>query len=59
MIIYLLIGTLWCMFIEFIVQPQIEGNGMNNLTRIWQIGLWPLNMGLFIYGYIRGGRNDE
>lgn len=59
MITYLLIGTLWSMFLEFIVKPQINGHEMNNLTRIWQIGLWPLNICLFIYGYIRGARKDD
>ena len=59
MINYLLIGTIWCAFLEFIVRPQIDGHGMNMATRIFQICLWPLGIGLFLYGYFLASKNDD
>lgn len=54
MLLYLLIGVIWSMFLEFVIVPQVEMRPMNNLTRIVQTLLWPLNIILFIYGFIRG-----
>lgn len=59
MVIYLLIGVIWSMFLEFVIVPQVEIRPMNNLTRVVQVLLWPLNIILFIYGYFRGKNNDN
>jgi len=60
MIIYLLIGTIWTMFLEFYVKPTVNGEEMNSLTRVFNIFLWPINLVLFIVGFIYGvGKKDD
>ena len=60
MIIYLLIGTIWTMFLEFYVKPTVNGEEMNSLTRVFNIFLWPVNLVLFIVGFIYGvGKKDD
>lgn len=60
MITYLLIGTFWTMAVEYIIRPKVNGLEMNWFTRIFNILLWPLNMILFLIGFIFGvGGNDE
>ena len=59
MIIYLLIGTFWTMFLEYLVKPIVYGEEMNWPTRIFNMILWPINVGLFIYGYFKGRNSKE
>jgi hypothetical protein len=60
MIIYLLIGTFWTMLVEYFIRPRVSDLEMNWPTRIFNILLWPLNVGLFIYGFLVGvDREDE
>jgi hypothetical protein len=60
MIIYLLIGTFWTMLVEYLIRPRVSDLEMNWPTRIFNILLWPLNVGLFIYGFLVGvDREDE
>ena len=60
MIIYLLIGTFWTMLVEYFIRPRFSDLEMNWPTRIFNMILWPLNVGLFIYGFLVGvDRDDE
>ena len=59
MITYLLIGTIWTMIVEFYIRPKFTELEMNWPTRLFNILLWPLNVGLFIYGFLFGSNSDE
>jgi hypothetical protein len=48
LMIYLLIGTMWCLLFEFGINPREINNG----TRLRQILFWPIPLGAFIIGFI-------
>lgn len=58
MITYLLIGTIWTMLVEYYIRPRFTDLEMNWPARIFNMILWPLNVGLFIYGFLFGGNDD-
>lgn len=59
MIIYLLVGTIWTMLVEFYIRPSVTDLEMNWFNRLFNILLWPLNLGLFIYGFLFGNGDEE
>jgi hypothetical protein len=60
--IYLIVGLLWLLILDFVVKVRIEEEPMNNLSRIINFLLWPLTLMIFIggaiYGYLNH-KNDE
>lgn len=61
MITYLFIGTVWTMFVDYVLRPKFNGAEMTWFIRIFNILLWPLNIILFIIGFlfgVGGGKKD-
>ena len=53
MIIYAIIGIVWLMVIEKIIQSEDEGIIQGILIRILNFLLWPITFSIFIYHFIR------
>lgn len=53
-IVYLLIGTLWCFFTD-VFMTEME----NNNTRLRFIFFWPVTVIAFIWGFIEAANRDE
>ena len=53
-IVYLLIGTLWC-FITEVFMTEME----NNNTRLRYVIFWPVTVIAFIWGFIEAMKNRD
>jgi len=47
------------MLVEYIIRPKVDGLEMNWFTRIFNILLWPINVILFIVGFLFGVSNSD
>lgn len=54
--IYFLVGTMWCWFLEYYTTKYFEGKMGEPLTwkeRAFHILLWPVSFSYFIYTFIK------
>lgn len=61
MMVYLLIGVLWSMFLEYYTTTHFQGpigEPFNWRERTFHIGAWPLSLGYFVYTWIKYKDND-
>ena len=61
MILYLIVGLVWSMFLEYYTTKYFEGpigESFNWRERTFHIAAWPLSFGYFIYTWIIYKDND-
>jgi len=46
------------MLVEFYIRPSVTDLEMNWFSKLFNILLWPLNVGLFIYGFLFGNGDE-
>jgi len=53
---YFFIGGLWCYWLESFTTRELEypyNAGWTNKERLYHICLWPLTLGVFVWGLIK------
>lgn len=56
MVTYLLIGLIWCFWLEWYTtgNPDVKMNGLWTIReRIFHTLLWPFSLGLFVYEFLK------
>lgn len=48
MLLYLAFGTLWTWYVDY-ASRQYQEIPMNMLERVFNIALWPISVGTFLY----------
>ena len=49
---YLAIGCVWVLWFEWFCKTYGIGGAFSNTERYYQLTLWPLNLGVFLYTWI-------
>ena len=59
MVSYIVIGIIWCLFLEYYTTTYIPGTVWSMRERAFNALLWPVSLFIFIYTFIKSINDKE